>query len=294
MKESSAQPLPAAIPSLEGHSEEADVLQGTNDILAVILPAEEQLLVWKQQQASILCSLRNRQRETYAFLKDQPTRLRHTFCKAFFLLIQRGPDLMNKHHDLKAFFMEGALEPSSDPCAPLKDERKTYADLYTWRLFAHFLELGKISRDKQKATRTRTIQQPVTVSVRWVPPIPSRTIMGNPELRPAAVPSEQLDGMPQQAVYAYGERALMRAVLADAIHCYQRYFMTKNWRVSRPANEAASWFADDDERWPFSFVNICRALRLEPDYLRRGLKKWQQQAAMTTLDEKQSRTVFSN
>jgi hypothetical protein len=32
----------------------------------------------------------------------------------------------------------------------------------------------------------------------------------------------------------------------------------------------------DDERWPFSFVNVCRALGLEPGHLRRRLTQWRQ------------------
>ena len=32
----------------------------------------------------------------------------------------------------------------------------------------------------------------------------------------------------------------------------------------------------DDSHWPFSFVNICVVLGLEPGYLRQGLKQWHQ------------------
>ena len=66
----------------------------------------------------------------------------------------------------------------------------------------------------------------------------------------------------------------MRAVLDDAINCYQKQFVTNTQRERRLAKEAEAWFFDNDERWPFSFVNVCRALALEPDYLRRGLKRW--------------------
>ena len=71
-----------------------------------------------------------------------------------------------------------------------------------------------------------------------------------------------------------GEVALRRAILEDAIRCFQRRFVGKGRRVRRLAQEAEEWFAADDADWPFSFVNICAVLGLEPDYIRRGLKRW--------------------
>jgi hypothetical protein len=68
----------------------------------------------------------------------------------------------------------------------------------------------------------------------------------------------------------------MRAVLDDAITCYQKQFVPHTRRERRPAQEAEEWLFSDDDRWPFSFVNICRVLDLEPEYLRRGLKQWRQ------------------
>jgi hypothetical protein len=79
---------------------------------------------------------------------------------------------------------------------------------------------------------------------------------------------------------ARGEVALMRAVLEDAFNCFQKLFSapTKK-RSQRLAREAERWFFDNDTRWPFSFVNICVVLGLDPGYIRLGLKRWQQQHA---------------
>ena len=76
-----------------------------------------------------------------------------------------------------------------------------------------------------------------------------------------------------------GEVALMRAVLEDAIECFQQQFENNSRRTQRLAQEAAVWLFSDDERWPFSFVNLCAALGIEPGYLRRGLRRWQKQFA---------------
>lgn len=73
-----------------------------------------------------------------------------------------------------------------------------------------------------------------------------------------------------------GEVALMRAVLADAINCYQRRFVSKKQRDLRLAEEAEEWFFADDHDQPFSFVHICLVLGLEPAYIRLGLRRWGQ------------------
>jgi len=73
-----------------------------------------------------------------------------------------------------------------------------------------------------------------------------------------------------------GEIALMRAVLEDAIGCFQKQTATSGRRVQRLAREAEEWFFSDDHHWPVSFVNICAVLGLDPEYIRMGLKRWRQ------------------
>lgn len=90
----------------------------------------------------------------------------------------------------------------------------------------------------------------------------------------SAVLPEQFYTRPTGCEAQRGEAALMRAVLEDAIQCFQKQFVRKGRRVGRLAREAEEWFAADDPRWPFSFVNICDVLGLDPEYLRLGLKRW--------------------
>lgn len=96
------------------------------------------------------------------------------------------------------------------------------------------------------------------------------------KLRSDAVLPEQFYGPSRGAAHAQSQVALMRAVLDDAITCYQKQLVPSARRERRLAQEAEEWLFGDDDRWPFSFVNICRALALEPEYLRRGLKQWRQ------------------
>jgi hypothetical protein len=39
------------------------------------------------------------------------------------------------------------------------------------------------------------------------------------------------------------------------------------------AREAEEWFLSNEAHWPFSFLNICSVLNLEPQYIRRGLQR---------------------
>jgi hypothetical protein len=70
------------------------------------------------------------------------------------------------------------------------------------------------------------------------------------------------------------EATLMRAVLENALACFQRQFVTDGRRVQREAREAEEWFLSDDAHWPFSFVSVCAVLGLEPESVRQQLKRW--------------------
>ena len=61
------------------------------------------------------------------------------------------------------------------------------------------------------------------------------------------------------------EQQLMLAVLEDAARTYGE---PEGLPDSVPRREVDAWFASDDRRWPFSFLNVCRALRLDPDVVR--------------------------
>jgi hypothetical protein len=80
----------------------------------------------------------------------------------------------------------------------------------------------------------------------------------------------------KQRTQACGERRLMAAILEDAIDCFQKYLWAKDNRSRTLRQEAESWFLADDDSWPFSFTNVCYALDLEPDFLRRGLVSWKE------------------
>jgi hypothetical protein len=73
------------------------------------------------------------------------------------------------------------------------------------------------------------------------------------------------------------EAALMQAVLEDAVDCVRFGLRATDRRKQRLAREAEEWLLSDEADWPFSFLNICTVLGLEPQYIRRGLQRWHQQ-----------------
>ena len=68
-----------------------------------------------------------------------------------------------------------------------------------------------------------------------------------------------------------GEHWLMFRVLEDAINCYLRGRNSGITKRASLAREAYGWIAAEDYAWPFSFVNICHTLDVDPEYLRRGI-----------------------
>lgn len=73
-----------------------------------------------------------------------------------------------------------------------------------------------------------------------------------------------------------GEKALMFAVLEDAIESYQRYLKSSTKSGQNRFRGAEEWIDRQDKLWLFSFDNVCEALDIDPEYMRRGLHRWKQ------------------
>jgi hypothetical protein len=71
------------------------------------------------------------------------------------------------------------------------------------------------------------------------------------------------------------EKKLMLAVLRGAVECFKEYA-----DHDRLFKETEEWIFEDDHEWPFSFINICEAVDMDPKYLRKGLLHWRQSAIL--------------
>lgn len=95
-----------------------------------------------------------------------------------------------------------------------------------------------------------------------------------PNLEPDTVLPSQFFSLPGRGASLQPEKHLMVAVLADAVGAVQKNVTARDRRARLLFVEAMEWFQSDDTDWPFSFVNICHALGLEPGYLRSGMRRW--------------------
>jgi hypothetical protein len=68
-----------------------------------------------------------------------------------------------------------------------------------------------------------------------------------------------------------GPRALMLAVLEDAVRCIEGGRWRSHYRARRLAAEAEAWVRCERREWPFSFVNICEVLGFDVDAMRAHL-----------------------
>jgi hypothetical protein len=67
------------------------------------------------------------------------------------------------------------------------------------------------------------------------------------------------------------ERALALAVLQEAVVDLEKYRFAKRRRQQRLFWEAYQWVASNDRHWPFSYVNLCELIGMEPESARRQL-----------------------
>jgi len=87
------------------------------------------------------------------------------------------------------------------------------------------------------------------------------------------------------------EQSLMFAVLLDAVECFQKYAGVPGQYANRCFREAENWIFDNDREWLFSFINICQALAIDPQYLRKGLRRWKQNAKSVSSRERNKRSA---
>jgi hypothetical protein len=83
-------------------------------------------------------------------------------------------------------------------------------------------------------------------------------------LGPVSLVPEQLRGDPDRTP----EQRLMAAVLEDAVRELVRPSGAGYGARARRRAEVELWFESDDVGWPFSFVNVCEALDLDPGGVR--------------------------
>ena len=68
------------------------------------------------------------------------------------------------------------------------------------------------------------------------------------------------------------ERRLRLAILEDALRYYRDYAGARDRRARALHQDAVEWFTSHDRSEPFAFENVCDALGLDANAIRRGLR----------------------
>ncbi len=85
------------------------------------------------------------------------------------------------------------------------------------------------------------------------------------------VATEQLAGTFRRAEPLEPEKALLLAVLEDAIDSFLKHHSTQDRIGKERSQEAEWWIVQTSDDWLFSFESVCQHLGLDPQYLRQGL-----------------------
>lgn len=109
------------------------------------------------------------------------------------------------------------------------------------------------------------------------------------QLRGVEIPALSFLSAPPPAVaerlQKQPECRLLWAVLEHAVAGYMKYATVTGRRGRRLFHEIEDWIWQDDPTWLCSFVSICHVLGVDPDYLRRGLRKWHERHVLMPLKQ---------
>ena len=88
----------------------------------------------------------------------------------------------------------------------------------------------------------------------------------------------------RRSEYLEPEKALLLAILEDAIHCYRKFASARNRAGRQQFREAEEWLMGGGDGWVFAFDHICEILGLDPEYVRRGLRESAAKPALENSD----------
>lgn len=99
------------------------------------------------------------------------------------------------------------------------------------------------------------------------------------------IPSTVVSPEVTNKIRSQPECQLLWAVLEEALETYIKYTAATSRRGHRLFQEAEQWIFQDDTTWLCSFINICRILELDPEYIRNGLVRWHAEHEATVAHE---------
>jgi len=73
-----------------------------------------------------------------------------------------------------------------------------------------------------------------------------------------------------------GEKRIRITMLRDAVREFRRYANAISEAGMAKYAEVQGWIIMNDHDWPYSFVNICQALHIDPEAARGALFRWKE------------------
>jgi len=104
----------------------------------------------------------------------------------------------------------------------------------------------------------------------------------SPLFQPDTLMSDEYFANYRRRIPLEPEKALLLAVLEDGVRTFQDNIFTENGKKRALLDEAREWLFTDGFEHVFSFNSVCSSLGLDPGYLRRGLKRWEEHARAAT------------
>jgi hypothetical protein len=104
--------------------------------------------------------------------------------------------------------------------------------------------------------------------------------------QPDTLLSEEYFGNYRRRIPLEPEKELMLAVLEDGVRSFQENLFAETGKRRALLDEAREWLFNDVFEHVFSFSSICSTLGLNPGYIRRGLKRWEEQTREATKKQK--------
>ena len=78
------------------------------------------------------------------------------------------------------------------------------------------------------------------------------------------------------------EKTLLLAVLEDGVRTFQDNIFAETGKKRVLLDEAREWLFTDGFEHVFWFNSVCASLGIDPGYIRRGLKRWEEHTRAAT------------
>lgn len=104
----------------------------------------------------------------------------------------------------------------------------------------------------------------------------------SPLFQPDTLMSDEYFANYRRRIPLEPEKTLLLAVLEDGVRTFQDNIFAETGKKRVLLDEAREWLFTDGVEHVFSFNSVCTSLGIDPGYIRRGLKRWEEHTRAAT------------